>query len=217
MGKTPAIGIDLGTTKLCVGVYHKGAFEIILNEYGDRTTPAYVTFTRTECLIGTDAKNHADMNPARRNTIYGANRLIGRKFNDPYIQQHMKYWPFIVRNVNNKPKIEVQYKGETKQYFPEEIVTMLLGKIKQIAETYLGQIVTDAVITVPNHFNYRQRQAVNAAGKQAGLNFLRMISSSTAAGFAYGFDKRLSGDRNVMIFDLGKRRSYDSLMFEKNK
>lgn len=203
MGKASAIGIDLGTTKLCVGVYHNGTFEIIPNEFGDRTTPAYVTFTRTECLIGTDAKNHADMNPARTNTIYGANRLIGRSFDDPYILQNMKYWPFVVRNVGNKPKIEVQYRGDTKQYFPEEIVTMLLGKMKQIAETYLGETVTDAVINVPNYFNYRQRQAIHAAGEQAGLNFLRMISSSTAAGFAYGLGNELSDDHNVMIFDLG--------------
>lgn len=204
MATAPAIGIDLGTTKLCVGVYRNGELEVIPNEYGERTTPAYVTFTKTECLIGTDAKNFADMNPAQTNTIYGVNRLIGRKFDDLVLQHDITYWPFTVKNVDNKPKIEVQYKGETKQYCPDEIVTMLLGKAKQMAEAHLGKTVSDAVIAVPNSFNYQQREAVRAAGIEAGLKPFRILSSSTATGLAYGFDKKTSGERNVLIFDLGK-------------
>lgn len=210
MATAPAIGIDLGTTKLCVGVYQNGKFEVIPNEYGERSTPAYVTFTKTEYLIGTDAKNHADMNPAETNTIYDVNRLIGRKFDDPALQNDMKHWPFTVKDVDNKPKIEVQYKGETKQYFPEEIVTMLLNKVKRMAEAYLGKTVSNAVITAPNTFNYHQREAIKNAGIEAGLNPFRILSSSTAAGLTYGFDKEIPGERNVLIFDLGKQYNVET-------
>lgn len=205
MDRAPAIGIDLGTTCLRVGVFQHGTFEIIANEYGEHATPSYVAFTETECLIGDAAKNQANMNPT--NTIYGVNRLIGRKFDDPAIRQDIKNWPFTVKNVDNKPKIEIQYKCETKAYFPEQILTMLLGKMKQIAEAYLGQAVTDAIVAVPNTFNYHQRQVINVAGNEAGLNFIRIFGPSTAAGFAYGFDKKLSGEQNVLIFDLGKHLS----------
>lgn len=214
MAKAPAIGIDLGTSYLRVGIFQHGRFEIIANEDGERVTPSYVAFTETECLIGDVAKNQAYRNPT--NTIYDLNRLIGRKFDDPAIQQDMKHWPFTVKNVDNKPKIEVQYMGITKEYFPEEILAMLLNKMRQMAETYLGIAVTDAVVAVPNSFNYHQRQTINVAANEAGLNLLRFLGSSIAS-FAYGVDKKLSGEHNILIFDLGKnfRFCYDQLIFDR--
>lgn len=201
MSKRPAVGIDLGTTYSCVGVWQNGKVEIIANDQGNRTTPSYVAFTDTERLIGDAAKNQVAMNP--KNTVFDAKRLIGRKFDDPKIQSDMKHWPFTVVNDAGKPKIEVDYKGETKKFSPEEISSMVLTKMKEVADVYLGGKVTDAVVTVPAYFNDSQRQATKDAGIIAGLNVLRIINEPTAAALAYGLDKNLKGDKNVLIFDLG--------------
>ena len=199
-----AIGIDLGTTYSCVGVWRNDAVEIIANDQGNRTTPSYVAFNDKEILIGDAAYNQAAMNP--RNTIFDAKRLIGRNFSDPDVQKDMKHWPFKVVEIGGKPKIEVTYKGETKQFFPEEISSKVLIKMKETAESFLGQPVKDAVVTVPAYFNDSQRQATKDAGAIAGLNVLRIINEPTAAAIAYGLDKKISsssGERNVLIYDLG--------------
>ncbi|KAF5405389.1 Heat shock protein cognate 4 [Paragonimus heterotremus] len=201
MPKAPAIGIDLGTTFSCVGVFQNGKVEIIANDQGNRTTPSYVAFTDTERLIGDAARNQVAMNPA--NTVFDAKRLIGRKFDDPAVTEDRKLWPFAVIQEGGKPKIKVEYKGQTKSFFPEEISSMVLTKMKEIADSYLGKTVTEAVITVPAYFNDSQRQATKDAGTIAGLNVLRIINEPTAAAIAYGLDKKVAGERNVLIFDLG--------------
>uniref|UniRef100_A0A4W6DEP7 Heat shock protein family A (Hsp70) member 2 n=1 Tax=Lates calcarifer TaxID=8187 RepID=A0A4W6DEP7_LATCA len=188
--KGVAIGIDLGTTYSCVGIFQHGKVEIIANDQGNRTTPSYVAFTDTERLIGDAAKNQVALNPS--NTVFDAKRLIGRKFDDSVVQADMKHWPFKVISDGGKPKIQVEYKGEDKAFYPEEISSMVLVKMKEIAEAYLGQKVSNAVITVPAYFNDSQRQATKDAGVIAGLNVLRIINEPTA-----------SGERNVLIFDLG--------------
>lgn len=197
----PAIGIDLGTTYSCVGVFQHGKVEIIANDQGNRTTPSYVAFTDSERLIGDAAKNQVAMNP--QNTVFDAKRLIGRKFDDPKIQDDMKHWPFTVLSENGKPKIVAQFKGERKRFAPEEISSMVLVKMRETAEAYLGESVQDAVITVPAYFNNAQREATKDAGIIAGLNVLRIINEPTAAALAYGLDKNLKSERNVLIFDLG--------------
>lgn len=184
-----------------VGVWQNGKVEIIANDQGNRTTPSYVSFTETEHLIGDAAKYQAAINPT--NTIFDAKRLIGRDFNDQSVQSDMKYWPFKVINVGNKPYFEVSYQNESKQYSPEQISSMILSKMKQTASAYIGKEVTDAVITVPAYFNDSQRQATKDAGRIAGLNVLRIINEPTAAAFAYGLDKNQDKEMNVLIFDMG--------------
>ena len=200
MAEAPAIGIDLGTTYSCVGVFQHGKVEIIANDQGNRTTPSYVAFTDTERLIGDAAKSQAAMNPL--NTVFDAKRLIGRRCNEPSLISDKKHWPFKVIEVNGRLKIQVEYKRETKTFFPEEISSMILAKMKETAEAYLGKTVTDAVVAVPAHFNESQRQATMDAGTICGLNVLRIINEPTAAAIAYGLDKTDS-ERVVLIFDLG--------------
>jgi L1 cell adhesion molecule like protein len=196
-----AIGIDLGTTYSCVGVYQHGKVEIIANDQGERTTPSYVSFNNEERLIGASAKIAATSNPT--NTVYDAKRMIGRDFDDAKLQEDMKHFSFKVVNRNSKPKICVNYKGADKEFTPEEISAMVLTKMKETAETYLGATVTSAVITVPAYFNDAQRQATKDAGIIAGLNVLRVINEPTAAAIAYGLDKISEQQRNVIIFDFG--------------
>merc|ERR1712002_1025662 len=199
--KGNAVGIDLGTTYSCVGIFQHGKVEIIANDQGNRTTPSYVAFTDSERLIGDAAKNQVAMNPS--NTVFDAKRLIGRKFEDSAVQSDMKHFSFNVVNDGGKPKVQVEYKGENKTFFPEEISSMVLNKMKETAEAYLGKTVTDAVVTVPAYFNDSQRQATKDAGIISGLNVLRIINEPTAAAIAYGLDKKVGGERNVLIFDLG--------------
>jgi len=201
MAKAPAVGIDLGTTYSCVGVFQHGKVEIIANDQGNRTTPSYVAFTDNERLIGDAAKNQVAMNP--ENTVFDAKRLIGRRFDDSTVAADMKHWPFRVVNDGGKPKIRVDYKGEEKTFFPEEISSMVLTKMKETSEAYLGKTVNDAVVTVPAYFNDSQRQATKDAGTISGLNVLRIINEPTAAAIAYGLDKKVGQERNVLIFDLG--------------
>ena len=195
-----AIGIDLGTTYSCVGWWKDNRCEIIANDQGNRTTPSYVAFTDTERLVGDGAKNQSSMNP--ENTVFDAKRLIGRKYDDSAVQSDCKHFPFTVKSdANNKPCIEVNYKNELKTFQPEEISSMVLTKMKETAEAYIGESVTDAVVTVPAYFNDSQRQATKDAGMIAGLNVLRIINEPTAAAIAYGLDQKK--EKTVLIFDLG--------------
>jgi len=200
----PAVGIDLGTTYSCVGVWKSDTVEIIPNDMGERTTPSYVSFSDTERLIGAAAKNQAARNA--ENTVFDAKRLIGRKFDDPIVKADCKLWPFkVVEGTQKRPQIEVVYKGETKRFFAEEISSMVLTKMKETAEAYVGKTITKAVITVPAYFNDSQRQATKDAGRIAGLNVLRIINEPTAAAIAYGLDKKAKSaqEHHVLIFDLG--------------
>lgn len=199
---TYAIGIDCGTTYSCVGVFRNDKVEIIANDQGNRTTPSYVAFTDNERLIGDAAKNQVAMNPS--NTVFDAKRLIGRKFSEPEVQSDMKHWPFKVVDKDSKPFINVTYKGEEKTFSPEEISGMVLTKMKETAEAYLGEQVKDAVVTVPAYFNDAQRQATKDAGTIAGLNVLRIINEPTAAAIAYGLDKQDEEDeKNILVADIG--------------
>ena len=196
-----AIGIDLGTVNSCVGVWQNGKVEIIANECGNRITPSFVSFTADERLIGDAAKSAIASNPS--NTVFDAKRLIGKNFNDAQVQDSLKHLSYKVINKNNKPTIEVEFRNETKEFSAEEIGSMVLTKMKEIAEAFLGEEVKDAVITVPAYFNDSQRQATKDAGAIAGLNVLRIINEPTAAAIAYGLDKKAKGERNILIADIG--------------
>ena len=199
---TTCIGIDLGTTYSCVGVWQNNNVEIIANDQGNRTTPSYVAFTETERLLGNAAKTQSTQNPT--NTVFDAKRLIGRNYNDPEVQSDIKHYPYtVIPNKNGKPAIKVNYKNEEKIFQPEEISSMVLIKMKEIAENFIGTSITDAVITVPAYFNDSQRQATKDAGVIAGLNILRIINEPTAAAIAYGLDKKGQGEKNILIYDLG--------------
>lgn len=194
------IGIDLGTTYSCVGVMKNGKVEILANDQGNRITPSYVAFTPEERLIGDAAKNQASSNV--NNTVYDIKRLIGLKYNDKVVQKEMKHLPYKVEKKDGKPVVRVEYKGEEKVFSPEEISAMILGKMKSIAEDYLGKKVTNAVVTVPAYFNDAQRQATKDAGVIAGLNVLRIVNEPTAAAIAYGLDKS-DDERQIIVYDLG--------------
>jgi heat shock protein 1/8 len=197
-----SIGIDLGTTYSCVAAWLNNHVEIIPNDQGNRTTPSYVAFTETERLIGDGAKMQIGRNPM--NTIFDAKRFIGRRFDDETVKKDMTLMPVkITADSNNKPKFDIEAYGEQKSFYPEEISAMLLTKLKQTAEDYLGKPVKNAVITVPAYFNDAQRQATKDAGAIAGLNVLRIINEPTAAAIAYGLDKMSSKEKRVLIFDLG--------------
>ncbi|XP_031268826.1 heat shock cognate 70 kDa protein 2-like [Pistacia vera] len=203
-GKGTAIGVDLGTTYSCVAVWKHDRVEVIFNDQGNRTTPSYVAFTETERLIGDAAKNQAARNPI--NTIFGAKRLIGRRYSDASVQSDIKLWPFeVIPRTGDKPMICANYNGEKKLFSAEEISSMVLIKMREIAEAYLDSTVKNAVVTVPAYFNDSQRQATKDAGVIAGLNVMRIISEPTAAAIAYGLDKEATsvGKKNVLIFDLG--------------
>lgn len=196
------IGIDLATCMSMVAVWKNGGVEIIASETGNRTVPSVVSFGTEERLVGEAAKSMSAMNP--KNTIYDAKRLIGRPFDDPVVQRDMKLWPFkVVNDGNSRPQLEVEWKGETKRMYPEEISATVLGKLKTMAEQYLGQEIKDAVITVPAYFNDSQRQATKDAGRIAGLNVLRLLAEPTSACIAYGLNEKGKGERKVVIFDLG--------------
>lgn len=202
--KGTMIGIDLGTTYSCVGVYRNGQCEIIANDVGNRTTPSYVAFNDAECLVGDAAKNQAAMNPT--NTVFDAKRLIGRLYTDETVQKDIKNWPFTVtEGAKGAPMIQVTYKEKKEIYAPERIASMVLAKLKSDAESFLGEPVSGAVITVPAYFNDAQRQATKDAGVIAGLNVERVINEPTAAAIAYGLNnKGGSGDeQHILVFDLG--------------
>ncbi len=188
----PGIGIDLGTTYSCVGIWENDRVEIIANDQGNRTTPSYVGFGENERLIGESAKNQIGMN--LRNTIFDAKRLIGRKYSDDIIQKDMKHWSFnVVDDGNDKPLIEIEFKGEMKRFTPEEISSMILSKMKETAETFKGEEIKNVVITCPAYFNDSQRQATKDAGIIAGMNVMRIINEPTAAAIAYGLDNKKIG------------------------
>lgn len=195
------IGIDLGTTYSCVGVFQNGRVEIIANDQGNRITPSYVAFTEDgQRLIGDAAKNQLTSNP--ENTVFDAKRLIGRSWDEKTVQQDIKFFPFKVIEKNKKPHVKVQTSSGEKTFAAEEISAMVLGKMKEIAEAYLSKTVTHAVVTVPAYFNDAQRQATKDAGSIAGLVVMRIINEPTAAAIAYGLDKK-EGEKNILVFDLG--------------
>lgn len=197
------IGIDLGTTYSCVGVWQNDRVEIIASDTGNRTVPSMVSFTDTERIIGDAAKSAAAAFP--RSTVFDAKRMIGREFKDPHLQSDMKHFPYdVIDDGKGRPQIVVETKDGQKKFYPEEVSAMVLQKMKSIAESYLGKTVKDAVITVPAYFNDAQRQATKDAGMIAGLNVLRIINEPTAAALAYGLDKKHGeGEKHILVFDLG--------------
>jgi len=195
------IGIDLGTTYSCVAVQRGGRVEIIANDQGHRITPSWVSFTDEERLIGDSAKNAFHSNPM--NTVFDAKRLIGRRIDDPEVKRDQKHWPFKIVERNSKPSVQVQYRGEERDFTPEEVSAMILTKMKETAEAYLGKKVTHAVVTVPAYFNDAQRQATKDAGTIAGLQILRIINEPTAAAIAYGLDKKSQSESRIIVYDLG--------------
>ena len=196
------LGIDLGTAYSCVGIFQDGKVEIVPNEQGNRITSSFVAFTDIERLIGDSAENQVSMNPL--NTVFEAKKLLGKRFDESSVASHNKYWPFkLLEGMNGRPMIEVEYKGEVKMFCAEEILAMTLGKMKEMVERHLHQPVTDAIITIPASFNSLQRQATRDAAAIAGLNVIRIVIEPVAAALAYGYDKRISEIRNVLVFDLG--------------
>ena len=196
------IGIDLGTTYSCVGVWQNDHVEIIASDTGNRTVPSMVSFTDSERIIGDAAKSAAAAFP--RSTVFDAKRMIGRPFSDPILQKDLRHFPYdVIDDGNGRPQIIVETKDGQKKFYPEEISAMVLQKMKAVAESYLGKSVKDAVVTVPAYFNDAQRQATKDAGVIAGLNIVRIINEPTAAAIAYGLDKKSAGERKVLIFDLG--------------
>jgi heat shock 70kDa protein 1/2/6/8 len=203
-------GIDLGTTYSCVGVFQNDRVEIVSNDQGNRTTPSWVSFGK-ERLVGEAAKNQASMNP--ENTIFDAKRFIGHQFSDPTVARDAKHLSCKVVEKHKKPFFEVDYQGETKQFAPEEISAMVLGKMKEVAESFVGEGITDCVITVPAYFNDACRQATKDAGLIAGFNVLRIINEPTAAAIAYGLDKMKDGkERNILVFDCGGKHHDDCFL-----
>ena len=203
MSKAPAIGIDLGTTYSCVGVWQNGKVDIIPNDMGERTTPSYVAFTDTERLVGDAAKNQITRNPT--NTVFDAKRLIGRKYEEREVQEDMKLWPFkIVKDPkSDRPQVQITYQKQQKKFFAEEISAMVLQKLKQTATDFLGKEVKDAIIAVPAYFNFLQRQAIKDAGTISGLNVLSIENEPSVAALAYCVDKKSPTEEDVLIFDLG--------------
>ncbi|KAI1341209.1 heat shock protein 70 family [Xylariaceae sp. FL0016] len=195
------IGIDLGTTYSCVGVMQKGQVNILVNDQGNRITPSYVAFTEDERLVGDAAKQQAASNP--HNTIFDVKRFIGRKWEEKTLQSDLKHFPYKVIEKDGKPIVQVDVQGSPKKFTPEEISAVILGKMKEVAESYLGKKVTHAVVTVPAYFNDNQRQATKDAGTIAGLNVLRIVNEPTAAAIAYGLDKTGDGERHIVVYDLG--------------
>ena len=201
------IGIDLATCMSMVAVWKDGKVDIIASESGNRTVPSYVSFTEEERIVGEAAKSMSATNP--KNTVFDAKRLIGRTFDDVEVQKMMVNWPYkVVNDGNNRPQIVVDFKGETKKYYAEEISAMVLQKLKGMAESYLGVEVKDAVVTVPAYFNDNQRQATKDAGRIAGLNVLRLLAEPTSACIAYGLNNKTDSERKVVIFDLGGKLIY---------
>jgi heat shock protein 5 len=194
------VGIDLGTTYSCVGVYKNGKVEIIANDQGNRITPSWVAFTDEERLVGDSAKNQAAINP--ENTVFDVKRLIGRKYSDSTVQHDKKLLPYDIIDSNGKPYVQVMFKKEKKTYSPEEVSAMVLTKMKEVSEAFLGKEIKNAVVTVPAYFNDAQRQATKDAGTISGLNVLRIINEPTAAAIAYGLDNK-GGEKNILVFDLG--------------
>ncbi len=196
----PIIGIDLGTTYSCVGIFKNGQVQVIPNELGNRITPSVVSFTDEERLIGEAAKNQATVNPTR--TLYDVKRLIGRRYGDKTVQYDKKYLPYDIIDKEGRPYISVpNVNGETKKYAPEEISAMVLVKMKEIAESYTGKKIKNAIVTVPAYFDNSQRQATKDAGIIAGLNVVRVLNEPTAAAIAYGLDEK--AEKNILVFDLG--------------
>jgi heat shock 70kDa protein 1/2/6/8 len=200
MNNKYCIGIDLGTTYSCVGIYRNEGVEIIANDLGNRTTPSYVSFNEHERLIGETAKMQANSN--LKNTIFDSKRLIGRKYSDIEVQEDIKKWPFKIKKKSEKPIFHVKYKNELKKYTPEQISSMILSKMKNVAEDYIGEKIVNAVVTVPAYFNDSQRKATQDAGEIAGLNILRIINEPTAAALAYGLNNG-DDEKKILIFDLG--------------
>ncbi|KAK3077646.1 78 kDa glucose-regulated protein, partial [Coniosporium uncinatum] len=197
----PVIGIDLGTTYSCVGIMKNGKVEILVNDQGNRITPSWVAWTDEERLVGDAAKNQYASNPQR--TVFDIKRLIGRKYDDKDVQADMKHFPFKVVNKSGSPRVQVDVSGEAKTFTPEEVSAMVLGKMKEVAESYLGEKVTNAVVTVPAYFTDSQRAATKDAGTIAGLNVLRVVNEPTAAALAYGLDKQSEAERQIIVYDLG--------------
>jgi len=195
------IGIDLGTTYSCVGVYKSGKVEIIANDQGNRITPSYVAFNDQDRLVGDAAKNQAALNP--ENTVFDIKRLIGRRYNDKTVQHDKKLLPYTIKDVDGKPHVEVMYMGKKKTFSPEEISAIILTKMKETAEEYLGRELKNAVVTVPAYFTDAQRSATKDAGTISGLNVLRIINEPTAAAIAYGLDQKGQGEQYILVFDLG--------------